>query len=173
MPSDEFNSVENFNEYFRALTSRDPQVRRSHEEFIEEVEANRMRWFHEFGIGIANDRLREMMPAEEAPKKRGRMVSKPLVTLRSGRTVRAAKDVSASGTIQYGDDLWDFIHFNCPLSRLEAQVLVGRYILQRGERELADEIGVPWRRLNRATWRLKLKLRSFAKQLGLRTDELP
>lgn len=112
-----------------------------------------------------------MTRAVGEPKRRDDILVKPRVTLRSGRTVRAAKAVAESEAVQYGDDLWDFIHFNCPLSRLEAQVLVGRYILHRGERELADEIGVPWRRLNRATWRLKLKLRSFAKQLGLRTED--
>ena len=119
---------------------------------------------------VAHDRRRYMMPAERASKRHTRIRAKPQVTLRSGRTVRAAKDVTDEN-VQYGNDLWDFIHFNCPLSRLEARVLVGRYILHRGEKELAEEIGVPWRRINRATWRLKLKLKSFAKQLGLRTDE--
>jgi hypothetical protein len=89
------------------------------------------------------------------------------VTLKSGRQVRSQRDASKEKNVTYGDDLWDFIHFNCPLSRLEAEVLVGRYIMQRGEKELARDLGVPWRRLNRAAWRLKLKLRSYSKQLGL------
>jgi hypothetical protein len=70
-------------------------------------------------------------------------------------------------SVAVGDDLWDFIHYNCPLSRLEAQALIGRFILGRGERELADELGVPWRRLNRATWRMKAKLRLYADALHL------
>lgn len=57
------------------------------------------------------------------------------------------------------NDLWDLIHFLCPLSNLEAIVLVHRYILGKGERELAAELGVGWRVLNRATWRMKCKLR--------------
>ncbi len=56
-------------------------------------------------------------------------------------------------------DIWDFINAYCPLSSLESLVLVERYISGKGERELAKEIGVPWRRLNRATWRMKGKLR--------------
>ncbi len=57
------------------------------------------------------------------------------------------------------EDIWDLIHYYCPLSNLEAKVLIHRYILGKGERELAEELGVPWRRLNRANWRMKLKLR--------------
>ena len=111
-----------------------------------------------------------MNRAVEQPERCAGVLTGPQIKLRSGRTVRTKRDVPVTEPVQYGDDLWDFIHFNCPLSRLEAQVLVGRYILKRGERELAAEIGVPWRRINRATWRLKWKLRSFAKQLGLQTD---
>lgn len=57
------------------------------------------------------------------------------------------------------EDIWDLIHYRCPLSKLEARVLIHRYVLGKGERELAQEWGVSWRRLNRATWRMKLKLR--------------
>ena len=63
------------------------------------------------------------------------------------------------------NDIWDFIHFNCPLSALEARVLVGRYVLRKGERELAEELGVHWRTLNRAAWRLKAKLRTYVRHL--------
>jgi hypothetical protein len=96
--------------------------------------------------------------------------SAPRITLDCGRQVRSQRDAAAQTEVIVGDDLWDFIHFNCPLSRLEAQVLVGRYILQRGEKELATELGVPWRRLNRAAWRLKLKLRTFSKYLGVYSE---
>jgi hypothetical protein len=65
------------------------------------------------------------------------------------------------------EDLWDFIHYNCPMSRLEAQALVGRFVLGRGERELAAELGLSWRTINRATWRMKAKLRSCALDLHL------
>jgi len=58
------------------------------------------------------------------------------------------------------EDIWDVIHYCCPLSKLEAKVLIHRYLLGKGERELAQELGVPWRSLNRATWRMKGKLRS-------------
>lgn len=83
----------------------------------------------------------------------------------SGRRLRVLGKLRTELT--RGDDIWDFIHFNCPLSHLEAQVLVGRYILGRGERELAAELGVPWRRLNGATWRMKAKLRAYADALRL------
>jgi DNA-directed RNA polymerase specialized sigma24 family protein len=66
-----------------------------------------------------------------------------------------------------GDDLWDFIHYNCPLSRLEAQVLVGRFILGFGERQLAAELGLPWRTVNRATWRMKAKIRTYTDALRI------
>ena len=65
-----------------------------------------------------------------------------------------------------GGDIWDFINLYCPLSPLEAQVLVGRYILGKGERELASELGLEWRTLNRAAWRMKAKLRSYADSLS-------
>jgi len=57
------------------------------------------------------------------------------------------------------EDIWDFLNQRCPLSKLEARVLLERYILGKGELALAQEMGVPWRRLNRATWRMKAKLR--------------
>ena len=57
------------------------------------------------------------------------------------------------------EDIWDLIHYRCPLSTLEAKILIHRYVLGKGERELAQEWRVPWRRLNRAAWRMKLKLR--------------
>ena len=56
-------------------------------------------------------------------------------------------------------DSWDLIHYRCPLSALEAQVLFHRYVLGKGERELANELQIPWRTLNRAAWRMKAKLR--------------
>jgi len=43
---------------------------------------------------------------------------------------------------------------------LEARVLVYRYILGIGERQLATELNVPWRKLNNAAWRMKAKLRA-------------
>ena len=58
------------------------------------------------------------------------------------------------------DDIWDLIHYRCPLSPLEARVLLHRYVFGKGEAELAAEMGVPWRTLNRAAWRLKAKLRA-------------
>lgn len=64
-------------------------------------------------------------------------------------------------------DMWDVIHYYCPLSKLEARVLIHRYVLGKGERELAHELGVPWRRLNRANWRMKAKLRSQLRRLSM------
>ena len=58
------------------------------------------------------------------------------------------------------EDVWDLIHYRCPLSPLEARVLVYRYILGIGERQLATELNVPWRKLNNAAWRMKAKLRA-------------
>jgi len=72
------------------------------------------------------------------------------------RTVRCKAQPPEDAVI---NDIWDLIHFCCPLSRLEAVVLVHRYVLRKGERELAKELGVKWRTLNRATWRMKCKLR--------------
>lgn len=63
------------------------------------------------------------------------------------------------------DDIWDFINQKCPLSRLEAHVLIGRYIMGFGERELAAELGLHWRTINRATWRMKAKLRNYKDHL--------
>jgi DNA-directed RNA polymerase specialized sigma24 family protein len=70
---------------------------------------------------------------------------------------------ASSSTEVIIDDLWDLIHYRCPLSPLEAKVLLHRYIFAKGESELAAELGIPWRSLNRAAWRLKAKLRA---QLG-------
>lgn len=56
-------------------------------------------------------------------------------------------------------DIWDLIHYRCPLSKLEARILIRRYIFGKGERELAADLGLPWRAVNRATWRMKGKLR--------------
>ena len=69
---------------------------------------------------------------------------------------RAACDVACLA------DLWDVIHYLCPLSRLEAVVLIERYVNGYGERELASKLDVNWRTLNRATWRMKAKLRECA-----------
>ena len=57
-------------------------------------------------------------------------------------------------------DILDVIHYRCPLSPLEAKVLLHRYILAKGERRLAEELGVNPRVLNRATWRMKAKIRA-------------
>jgi hypothetical protein len=52
------------------------------------------------------------------------------------------------------------------LSPLEARVLLYRYIYCKGEQELANELGVDWRILNRAAWRLKAKLRAHLHIIG-------
>jgi len=64
-------------------------------------------------------------------------------------------------------DIWDFIHQNCPLSRLEAEVLLYRYIYGIGEKELAAKLGVSWRRINRATYRMKAKIRLHKSNIRL------
>jgi hypothetical protein len=60
---------------------------------------------------------------------------------------------------------WDLIHYRCPLSPLEARVLVLRYVFGMGELEVAAKLNVPWRKVNRASWRLKAKLRNHIEQL--------
>ena len=62
-------------------------------------------------------------------------------------------------------DIWDFIHYRCPLSPLEAKVLVRRYVLCMSEREAAKAMGLDWKVLNRATWRLKAKLRAHLDEI--------
>jgi hypothetical protein len=57
-------------------------------------------------------------------------------------------------------DIFDLIHYRCPLSPLEAQVLVHRYILCKTERQLAKELGTTARVVNRAAWRMKAKIRA-------------
>lgn len=69
MPSDEFNHVENYNDYVRALTTRDAQIRQMHGDFVDEVAANHGRWFYEFGIDLVNERLRQIVPAKAATRK--------------------------------------------------------------------------------------------------------
>lgn len=55
-----------------------------------------------------------------------------------------------------------------------ARILVRRYVLGKGEREVADELGVGWRTVNRATWRMKLKLRGRLEEIErLRYEQPP
>ncbi len=85
----------------------------------------------------------------------------------NGKIYRAFPMYDRQADVAELEDLWDVIHYHCPMSRLEAQALVGRFVLCLGERELAAELGVSWRTLNRATWRMKAKLRSCAYRLHM------
>jgi hypothetical protein len=62
MPTDEFNNIENFNDYCRALAAPKAQPYSGSDRFLEDVEANRDRWLIDFGLDLANDRLREINP---------------------------------------------------------------------------------------------------------------
>ena len=69
MPSDEFNHVENYNEYVRAFTTRDAQIQQMNGDFVDEVAANHGRWFYEFGIDLVNERLRGIAQAKAPTRK--------------------------------------------------------------------------------------------------------